>query len=78
MAIFYNLGACEVLPHHPGKSVSYKKAISGFFALLLQHPSPEHQVVPFFRVFFFFDTFTSTLINIEEKIMHVFKLIFVL
>ena len=76
MAIFYNLGACEVLPHHPGESVSYKKAISGFFALLLRHPSPEHQVVPFSRVFFRY--FHINAHDIEEKTMHVFKLIFVL
>ena len=77
MAIFYNLGACEVLPHHPGESVSYKKAISGFFDLLLRHPSPKHQVVPFFRAFFFV-YFHINAHDIEEKTMDVFKLIFVL
>ena len=66
MAIFYNLGACEVLAHNPGESVSYEKAISGFFALLLRHPSPKHQVVPFFRVFFSC-TFTSTLMILKKK-----------
>ena len=76
MAIFYNLGACEVLPHHPGESVSFKKAISGFFALLLRHPSPKHQVVPFFRVFF--RVLSHQRYDIAEKTMDVCKLIFVL
>ena len=65
MAIFYNLSACEVLPHHPGESVSHKKAISGFFALLLRHPST--------KLSHFFVYFHINAHDIEEKTMDVFK-----
>ena len=63
--------------HRTGESVSYKKAISGFFALLLRDISPKHQVVPFFRVFFSV-YFHINAHDIKEKTMDVFKLIFVL
>ena len=65
MAIFYNLGACEVLPHHPGESVSYKKAISGFFCVVVATPKSRAPSCPIFSCFF--DTFTSTLMIIKKK-----------
>ena len=34
MAIFYNLGACEVLPHNPGEPYRIKKPYRDFLLLV--------------------------------------------
>ena len=76
MAIFYNLGACEVLPHNPGEPYRIKKPYRDFLLCCCDTQVPSTKLSHFFV--FFFVYFHINARDIEEKTMDVFKLIFAL